>query len=332
MITFFVINHLFLSLNRFKVSLSNLVISSHLPIFGIMELTQLKYFLEVAKNEHVTQSAKNLCIVQPALTQAIHKLEDELGVSLFKTSGRNIKLTESGKFFYEQLQPIYNEMVALPVRLREVANQQNNNIKLNVLAASALFTNVVIEYKQTHPNINIDMIQNEETDLSDFCVRTFSAYKPELDSFKSDELFVRSEKIFLAVPNTAKYKKLDSISLFDLGDEKFIRLYGSKQYRKICNELCEKIGFKSETTFESDNSTAIKEAVAGGIGVCFWPEVTWGKMDHKKVKLLEITDTDFKRDIVVSYRRNKQNSVHTDEFYNFMLGYDAKKRWKKKSV
>ncbi len=294
-----------------------------------MELTQLKYFLEVAKNEHVTQSAKNLCIVQPALTQAIHKLEDELGVTLFKTSGRNIKLTESGRFFYNELQPIYNEMVALPKRLQEIVNQQNNNIKLNVLAASALITNVVIEYKQTHPYLNIDMIQNAETDLFDFCVRTFSTYKPELDSYKNDAYFVRSEKIFLAVPNTAKYKKMTSISLFDI-EEKFIRLYGSKQYRKICNELCEKVGFKPEITFESDSSAAIKEAVAGGIGVCFWPEVSWGKMDHKKVKLLEITDCDFKRDIVISYRKNKQDSSSTDEFYDFMSKYDAKKHWHKK--
>ena len=53
-----------------------------------MELTHIKYFLEVARTEHVTQSARNLCIVQPALTHAIHKLEDELGVKLFKTQGR----------------------------------------------------------------------------------------------------------------------------------------------------------------------------------------------------------------------------------------------------
>ena len=50
-----------------------------------MELTHIKYFLEVARTEHVTKSAKTLCIVQPALTHAIHKLEDELGVKLFKT-------------------------------------------------------------------------------------------------------------------------------------------------------------------------------------------------------------------------------------------------------
>lgn len=294
-----------------------------------MELTQLKYFLEVARTEHVTQSARNLCIVQPALTQAIHKLEDELGVALFKTSGRNIKLTESGKFFYEKLLPVYEEMMTLPEQLRATADKQNNNVKLNVLAASTLITNAVIEYKQDHSDINVDLVQNEETNIFDICVRTYSTYKAELDNTNSDETFIRSEKIFLAVPNTAQYKKADSISLFDLKDEKFIKLYGSKQYRKICNELCNHIGFHPNVTFESDNAAAIKEAVAAGIGVSFWPELSWGKMDHKKVKLLEITDTDFKRDLVISLRRNKQDNAKTEEFYRFLTKYIQHKQSKK---
>ncbi len=295
-----------------------------------MELTQLKYFLEVAKNEHVTQSAKNLCIVQPALTQAIHKLEDELGVQLFKTAGRNIKLTEAGKFFYKQLQPLYDQITALPQQLREAANKQNNNIKLNVLAASTLITNAVIEYKQNNSDINVDMVQNEETNLFDICVRTYATYKPELDATNSDETFIRSEKIYLAVPNIAKYKKFSSISLFDLQGEKFIRLYGSKQYRKICNELCDRVNYRAEVTFESDNTSAVKEAVAAGIGVCFWPEISWGKMDHKKVKLLEITDGDFKRDIVISLRRNKQDNRRTEIFYKFLTDHIKARR--KKSI
>lgn len=295
-----------------------------------MELTQLKYFLEVAKNEHVTQSAKNLCIVQPALTQAIHKLEDELCVQLFKTSGRNIKLTEAGKFFYKQLQPLYDQITALPQQLREAANKQNNNIKLNVLAASTLVTNAVIEYKQNNSDINVDMVQNEETNLFDICVRTYATYKPELDATNSDETFIRSEKIYLAVPNIAKYKKFSSISLFDLQGEKFIRLYGSKQYRKICNELCDRVNYRAEVTFESDNTAAVKEAVAAGIGVCFWPEISWGKMDHKKVKLLEITDGDFKRDIVISLRRNKQDNSRTEIFYKFLTDHIKARR--KKSI
>ena len=286
-----------------------------------MELTQLKYFLEVARTEHVTQSAKNLCIGQPALTQAIHKLEDELGVLLFKNSGRNIKLTDSGKFFYEKLLPLYENMMALPALLKETADKQNNNVKLNVLAASTLITSAVIEYKQSNPDIDVDIVQNEETSVFDICVRTYAIYRPELDNTESDETFVHSEKIFLAVPNTAQYKKMDSISLFDLENEKFIRLYGSKQYRTICNELCDSIGFHTNVTFESDNTAVVKEAIAAGIGVGFWPELSWGKMDHKRVKLLEITDTDFKRDIVISLRRNKQDNSKTEQFYNFLTKY-----------
>jgi DNA-binding transcriptional LysR family regulator len=295
-----------------------------------MELTQLKYFLEVARTEHVTQSAKNLCIVQPALTQAIHKLEDELGVLLFKNAGRNIKLTDSGKFFYEKLQPLYENMMALPALLKETADKQNNNIKLNVLAASTLITSAVIEYRQSNSDINVDIVQNEETSVFDICVRTYAVYRPELDNTNSDETFVHSEKIFLAVPNTAQYRKLDSISLFDLKDEKFIRLYGSKQYRQICNELCDSIGFHTNVTFESDNAAVVKEAVAAGIGVGFWPELSWGKMDHKRVKLLEITDADFKRDIVVSLRRNKQDNSKTEQFYNFLTKYILQRQSKKR--
>lgn len=71
-----------------------------------MELTHLRYFLEVARTEHITQSARNLCIVQPALTIAIHKLENEIGVPLFKSSGRNIKLTEYGAFPFACATPV----------------------------------------------------------------------------------------------------------------------------------------------------------------------------------------------------------------------------------
>ena len=59
-----------------------------------MELTQLRYFLEVARNEHMTKSAEKLHIAQPSLTKTIHNLEDELGVPLFVPNGRNIVLSE----------------------------------------------------------------------------------------------------------------------------------------------------------------------------------------------------------------------------------------------
>ena len=60
-----------------------------------MELQKLKYFQVVAKYQHMTKAAERICIAQPALTQAMRSLEDELGVKLFAKKGRNIVLTGS---------------------------------------------------------------------------------------------------------------------------------------------------------------------------------------------------------------------------------------------
>ena len=58
------------------------------------------------------------------------------------------------------------------------ANKQINNIKLNVFAASTLITSTVIEYKQSNSDIDVDIVQNEETSVFDICVCTYATYRP----------------------------------------------------------------------------------------------------------------------------------------------------------
>lgn len=292
-----------------------------------MELSHLRYFLEVAKNEHITKSAQNLCIAQPALTHAIHKLEDELDVPLFENKGRNIKLTEYGKFFYQQLEPLYLDIMNLPKQLKAMASKDNSTVFLNILAASSSVAKAVIVYKQMDPNLNFNLIQNEESKLFDVCIRTYADYKeiPE----EGVNHFIFSEQIHLAVPNTSKYKQRTEISLKEIEDENFIELYGSKQFRAICNDYCKKIGFSTHIAFESDSADVVKEAIAAGIGVGFWPEYSWGKIDKRRIRLLKITDSVFKRDIIITYKKNKQNNSKAENFYNFLTNY-LTSSWKKR--
>lgn len=57
-----------------------------------MEIKQLRYFIEVAKREHISETALELNIAQSAISRQITLLEQELNVSLFKKQGRNITL------------------------------------------------------------------------------------------------------------------------------------------------------------------------------------------------------------------------------------------------
>lgn len=75
-----------------------------------MEIRQLKYFLAIYEEKHVGRAAKKCFVTQPALTQQIHKLEDELHVSLLMPDGRGIAITEDGKRFIPYARSIINNV------------------------------------------------------------------------------------------------------------------------------------------------------------------------------------------------------------------------------
>lgn len=62
-----------------------------------MEIKQLRYFVEVARREHISEAALELNIAQSAISRQINLLEKELQVPLFDRQGRNIYLTSHGK-------------------------------------------------------------------------------------------------------------------------------------------------------------------------------------------------------------------------------------------
>ncbi len=132
-----------------------------------MELTQIRYFLEVAESQHMTKSAEKLHISQPSLTQAIHRLEESLGVPLFMSKGRNIILTEYGKYLKKKLEPIVAELDLLPEQMKIMAKLSTETIHLNVLAASSIVTEAVIDYKHNKKNLNFQLMQNNESNIYD---------------------------------------------------------------------------------------------------------------------------------------------------------------------
>ena len=290
-----------------------------------MELTQLRYFLEVAKTQHVTKSAETLHVAQPALTQAIHRLENELEVPLFSSKGRNIVLAPYGKYFYEKLEPLLKNLSELPENLREMAKTENATIHLNVLAASSLVTEAIIEYQKIDDALHIQIHQNEKNDMDDIRVTTEISARTHENKTSDDSNFICTEKIFLAVPNIQEFQKKKEITFEEIKSigQKwgFVSLLGSKHLRSICDKYCADAGIKPNIIFESDNPASVKNMIAANIGIGFWPEFSWGALDTSRVRLLKITKPDCKRDILITCKKNKAENSHVENFYKFLTGY-----------
>lgn len=299
-----------------------------------MELNQIRYFLEVAQNQHMTKSAEKLHISQPSLTQSIHRLEESLGVPLFMAKGRNIVLTEYGRYFQKKVEPIVQALDDLPHQMQLMAKITTETIHLNVLAASSLVTEAVIEYKHNRRNLNFQLLQNSENDIYDIAITTSPVHEgasgelAQKNNSHNNE-FVCEEKIFLAVPNMEKYKNRKSIKLAQVMDEGFISLAGSKQFSAICDKYCRSAGFKPRVIFTSDNPASVKNMIVANMGVGFWPEFTWGRVDEEHVKLLEIEDYNFRRNVIISYNLNKVDNCNVIDFYEFMKEFCISRREEK---
>lgn len=287
-----------------------------------MELNNLRYFYEVAKIEHVTRAAENLHIAQPALTKSIKALEEELGVKLFYKVGRGVKLSEYGVFLKEKIEPIIRELDTLPLTVEKLVDMTENTISLNVLAASTITTDIIIKFKKKHPNVIFKMTQKENETNADIIVVTNNAAPDNLIKVKKRGII--EEKVLIAVPSDSPLALNDEVDLKDLRYSDFITLSGSRRFRPLCDAYCAYAGFKPQVVFESDSLIAVRNLISSGVGVAFWPEFSWGKINNAHIKLLKIINPDCQREIIV-YLTDKKNSPVCDEFYEFLVS-ELKKR------
>lgn len=290
-----------------------------------MELTQLTYFCAVARNVHITNTAKELHIAQPALTQSIKRLEKELGVPLLTASGRNIKLTEYGSFVYKKVSPFIELLQNLPEEISEMEKKENSTIRINLLAASYLTTQAIIEYKKRNEHIQFRICNDEDLSAYDITISTKPYY--HRSSNEADSTYVCTEKLFMAVPSTSNFAKKNSINLADLKNEDFINLGTAASLRIICDNYCALAGFKPNNIFESDNPNSVKNCIAANMGIGFWPQFTWGILVSPDVTLLPIKTPVCQRDIIISRHNNKTDNSHITDFYNFLTDYFEEKKF-----
>ena len=98
-----------------------------------MELRHLRYFKVVAELQHFRNAADKLCITQPALSNQIKQLEQELNTNLFERVGRRVKLSETGELVLSATKRILNEVELLKETVSDREAGQTGSLKIGVL-------------------------------------------------------------------------------------------------------------------------------------------------------------------------------------------------------
>ena len=135
-----------------------------------MNYNYLRYFSVLAQVEHYTLAAARLGISQPSLSSAIHHLESELGgVQLFEKVGRNIRLTEEGRFYQEKVDAALRELNAASLALRDSKASAPVVIRMGIVSGTleGVVAQEIARYAQQNERIRFRLTESSAEDLMD---------------------------------------------------------------------------------------------------------------------------------------------------------------------
>ena len=109
-----------------------------------MELRHLRYFVAVAEELHFRRAAERLHIAQPAVSEQVRKLEDELGVRLFDRTQRNVGLTDAGAALLPEASRVLRQAEAARLAARSARDRPGDVLRIGYVP-TALLASIPIE-------------------------------------------------------------------------------------------------------------------------------------------------------------------------------------------
>jgi len=245
-----------------------------------MELRYLLYFATVAEQQSFTRAAKKLRIAQPAISQQIKKLEEELEVNLLVRTKRSVKLTAAGQAFLREANDILNRVEQSRVEARRAAQGETGTLSIGFFSAgSSLFLPELIHaYGTQYPAVRIHLYEQtvsqqlEALGLGRIDVG-FTQPLPKAQAGRFVQERVYRDCIVAVLSDRHALARFRTISLEKLANENWVLLSRSTAPEMVdgFTLLCTNAGFSPRVITEPARMQTVLIMVASGIGVSLAP-------------------------------------------------------------
>src|ERR1700757_1301035 len=218
-----------------------------------MELRHLRYFIAVAEESSLGRAAHRLHVSQPALSQQISGLEDELGLKLFKRSSRGVELTEAGRAFLNGGRRVLLAAQEAAERAKEAANGERGLLVIGSLGASTIsfLADVLARFREQHPLVEITLLHMNnrvqvEAVLNGSLMLGIGYYSSVLEEDEQEQVSTRlllRSRVGIVCPKNRQSPEGTVPKLKDFRHEKFLAInpdhvFGYDQWlRAFCKRL-----------------------------------------------------------------------------------------------
>ena len=134
-----------------------------------MEIRQLRYFVAIVDHGSLSRAALVLHVAQPALTQQLRQLEEELGAQLLHRSAQGVLSTDAGKVFYEHAQAILKQVSDARSAVTQSATRPSGSVTLGLphSISGALALPLLIAARASYPEITLQLTEELSGNLAE---------------------------------------------------------------------------------------------------------------------------------------------------------------------
>lgn len=293
----------------------------------MMNLYQLTTFVTVISEGSMTAAADKLFLTQPAVSQQIRNLEEELGVELLVRGVRQIKATPQGEILYEHARKILHHVQQAEIAIKSMGAELKGNVKIGTLNSLGLhmMSPIIGRLLRHNPDLMVkvdynkgeDLLKSFQKGLVDVVIlpEVTKEFKTVMDH-DAEAKFLNKEEMWL-VSSGKDSNVPQQISISELCDYPIVHFTGEyPSFDTMLNQKIQASGKKINVIFESSNVGTLKRVIETGIGLGFLPahsvkkQVRSGRMNR-----IHIKDLSYEMDLVYYYKKGSQNKMLVETFY-----------------
>ena len=255
-----------------------------------MTLRQLEVFLAVARAKSFRRATERLALSQPALSQHIKELEEELGVLLFDRLGRSVALTEAGRLLETQAQRLFATVEDARAAIGELRGLKRGRLCLGGSTTPGIYLlpRIIGKFHARYPEIEVTLriantreiereIQANGLDLGIVGGHIVGERETCVEANIDDELV-------LIVPPSHRLFRRREVPPGELAKERLIVREPGSATRQVMEGLLRKAGIELRAAMELGHTEAIKQGVMAGLGVAILSVYTVGA-EHRAGRL-----------------------------------------------
>lgn len=285
-----------------------------------MDLRQLRSLIALSEERSFTRAAAREHIAQPALSQQIRRLEEELGIALVERTTRSVSITEAGHLLLGRARRALGELDGARDDLLRLKGIRAGHVTLGVMHTMGPvdISLILAIFHERYPEVELTVREHSSEELAEM-VRIDEldlAFLSVTERIESHGLALHrlvKEELVVLLPLGHRLAGRRAIRIAELAGEEFISYRAGSRLRELLVSAAAQSGFEPNVKLESNESQRVRRLVARGMGVAILPQSD-ALGPGAEVAVTKLIAPSLSRDITLAWRDQRRLPPAAAEF------------------